>query len=127
MRLDRSKSRGELTVEMEAYSGEYVGHNLPFILLSGLEGSSETEYGLAADSPYLRNGIKIASDQPLCSGRAAQHLRDEFIKTDATHRPWLNGIEGEAARTLSFKMRAVGRVGRLHVLDGYSSVSLTHD
>lgn len=101
---------------MEAYPEILVSHNLPFVLLSGLELSGDTHADASESSVAAGIGIKITARSPICTGQAAQHLRDEFVKTDGSHRPWNTGDDTEATKALTFKIRTVGRVGMLQLL-----------
>jgi len=97
---------------MEAYPPEYVSHNLPLILLSGLEAPEES--ALVAPSVGLLEdgGRTITSDQPLVTGERAQHLLREFSNADGTKAAW-NSRPGRLSGDLvGFKFRAVGRVGQ---------------
>ncbi|OGM43758.1 hypothetical protein ABOM_006876 [Aspergillus bombycis] len=101
---------------MDAYPEDYVAHNLPFILLSGLEPDSEdgsrpscTEYPLLHEK-----GVHIYSDLPPLSGSTAEELREILLAEDASRTPWeaKEVILVESAG-IEYKIKSVGRSYRL--------------
>lgn len=99
---------------MDAYPEDYVVHNLPFILLSGLEAeppddaeSSGPEYPL-----LLEKGPRIYSDFPPLSGPTAEELRRNLLKEDASGMSWDNR-ESTSTRYsgIGYKIKSIGRVG----------------
>ena len=100
---------------MDAYPEDYVAHNLPFILLSGLETSSDDDLqDVRADYPLLREkGKRIYSDLPSLSGPVAEELRRVLLEEDASRIPWdLRDDAYENPSKLEYKIKSVGRVGR---------------
>ncbi|BAE56503.1 unnamed protein product [Aspergillus oryzae RIB40] len=101
---------------MDAYPEDYVVHNLPFVLLSGLVPDSED--GLEScytDYPLLHEkGVHIYSDLPPLSGSTAEELREILLAEDASRTPWEareNTIVGSAGT--EYKIKSVGRSYRL--------------
>jgi hypothetical protein len=99
---------------MDAYTEDYVVHNLPFILLSGLEAdppddaeSSGPEYPL-----LLEKGPRIYSDFPPLSGPTVEELRRNLLEEDASGVAWDNR-ESTSTRYsgIGYKIKSVGRVG----------------
>ncbi|GMF81102.1 unnamed protein product [Aspergillus oryzae] len=97
---------------MDAYPEDYVVHNLPFVLLSGLVPDSED--GLEScytDYPLLHEkGVHIYSDLPPLSGSTAEELREILLAEDASRTPWEareNTIVGSAGT--EYKIKSVGR------------------
>jgi hypothetical protein len=98
---------------MDAYPEDYVVHNLPFILLSGLEadppdeaGSSVPEYPL-----LLEKGPRIYSDFPPLSGPTAEALRRKLLEEDASEVPWDNREPTSTGYSgIGYKIKSVGRV-----------------
>lgn len=101
---------------MDAYPEDYLVHNLPLILLSGLETNAKDESGSTADDvnyPLLREkGYHIYSDFPAVSGHAAEELRNALLEKDASQAPWISRTDalGRPAAT-GVKIKSVGRVG----------------
>ena len=99
---------------MDAYPSDYVVHNLPFIVLSGLGTSNELE----PVPPPVQNVLPghavtaINAETPSVTGDRANQLLQEFLSADGSDAPW-NG-QGSARRGLThgFRIRAVGRVGQ---------------
>ena len=95
---------------MEAYPPEYVEHNLPLVVLSGL--GERRGNGIAGPVlPRQESGTKIQASSPQCSGERSQHLLDEFLKLDGTNLAWNATALPSASGMLKYKMRAIGRVG----------------
>ncbi|PYI01747.1 hypothetical protein BO78DRAFT_401122 [Aspergillus sclerotiicarbonarius CBS 121057] len=97
---------------MDAYPEDYVAHNLPFILLSGLEASSDDDLQhVRADYPLLREkGVKIYSDFPPLSGSVAEELRRVLLEEDASRVPWDSRDDAYAnPAKFEYKIKSVGR------------------
>lgn len=98
---------------MEAYSSDWVSHNLPFIVLSGLATSQEVEPPPPCHQVLPGRAVtNISTDIPPVEGSRAGELLQEFLNADGTNAPW-NG-RGFSRRGLvhGFRIRAVGRVGQ---------------
>ncbi|PWY81793.1 hypothetical protein BO70DRAFT_315091 [Aspergillus heteromorphus CBS 117.55] len=97
---------------MDAYPEDYVAHNLPFILLSGLESSSDDDQQpVRADYPLLKDkGVKIYSDfQPL-SGSVAEELRRVLLEEDASRVPWEPRDDAYADPSkFEYRIKSIGR------------------
>ncbi|KAG5293500.1 hypothetical protein I7I50_03927 [Histoplasma capsulatum G186AR] len=96
---------------MDAYPPDYVDHNLPLILLSGLGSDPEanSQDGITPDDgveyPHLREGgVEIFSDFPLLTDSTAERVLNALLSQDATHRPW-NARAGD----VGYKIKRVGR------------------
>lgn len=109
---------------MEQYNQEYVAHNLPLIVLSGLpqdQLSLKPQDNLSAAD----NGIRLSSDLPLLSGTNAEQLLDEFLKTDGASHAWSDNGQTERSGLIGFKIATTGRVGMQHSLPMPTSCKLT--
>lgn len=98
---------------MDAYPPGYISHNLPFIVLSGLEAAPELEPRRPFQEllPGLQQTTVNADIPPLVNSRA-QQLLQEFLSYDSTNTPWeAHGLDRRETLT-KFRMRAVGRVGQ---------------
>jgi hypothetical protein len=99
---------------MDAYPQDYVNHNLPLVLLSGLE--ADTEYGSTStvDYPLLaEKGPKIFSDFPPLSGAVAEELRRELLEEDGSQMPWKAGLASSGSPSsphITYCIRSSGRV-----------------
>ncbi|KAJ6150808.1 hypothetical protein N7470_007402 [Penicillium chermesinum] len=98
---------------MDAYPEDYVNHNLPLVLLSGLEASTETPSEAGAEYPLLvEKGPKVFSDFPLLSGAVAENLRTVLLEEDASQKSWkpVSGSNGPASPSyVGVKVKNVGR------------------
>lgn len=95
---------------MEAYPEQYVAHNLPLIVLSGLGETALDEK--SSDSPPWREGAKITSELPTITGERAEQLLGDFLKADGSDLPWNNRASKVKGGLLGFKFKTVGRVGQ---------------
>ncbi|KAF2428611.1 hypothetical protein EJ08DRAFT_662401 [Tothia fuscella] len=104
-----SHSRGHPPNAFDDYPPNYITHNLPLIVLSGLSvpGPLTTESNL----PELwgNNGVRITSEIPEIQGERADQLLQEFYRCQKTDEQW-NGkpVQGRSG-LLGFKFRAVAR------------------
>jgi hypothetical protein len=99
---------------MDAYPEDYVVHNLPFILLSGLEADPPDEAGSSGpEYPLLdEKGPRIYSDFPPLSGPTAEELRRNLLEEDASEVPWDNREPTSTRYSgIGYKIKSIGRVG----------------
>ncbi|PYH82098.1 hypothetical protein BO82DRAFT_431935 [Aspergillus uvarum CBS 121591] len=101
---------------MDAYPEDYVTHNLPFILLSGLESESEENREDTSNNyPFLHDkGATIDSDLPSLSGSVAEELRRVLLDEDASHVAGSPREEEhiDSARA-QYRIKSIGRSYRL--------------
>ena len=98
---------------MNAFPDDYVVHNLPLLLLSGLETISQSEQdAVGRTHTFLQEGgFRIKTDIPIVQGPLAAQLLEAFRSQDASSIPWHS--QALAARNgRSFKILSVGRVGQ---------------
>ncbi|KAH7114396.1 Gryzun, putative trafficking through golgi-domain-containing protein [Dendryphion nanum] len=95
---------------MDAYPPEYVLHNLPFIVLSGLDATKELEpLPLIHQVLPGRATTTVNSDIAPVTGDRAHQLLQEFLGADGTDAPW-NSRGGHRRDNLyGFRIRTVGR------------------
>lgn len=95
---------------MEAYPPDYVVHNLPFIVLSGLGVSKEREPPAAAQDVLPGRAVTtINAESPPVASERATELLDEFLSADGTNAPWNGRSFHRSGLTHGFRFRAVGR------------------
>ncbi|KAF2274519.1 uncharacterized protein EI97DRAFT_435057 [Westerdykella ornata] len=99
---------------MDAYPPDYVAHNLPLIVLSGLETADERN----APPPVQhvlpgRATTTISSELPPVTGERAQQLLQQFLDADGSHAPWNGRNLDRRANLIGFRVRAVGREFKL--------------
>lgn len=102
---------------MDAYPEDYVAHNRPLILLSGLEAEpSNDESNVSVDYyPLLQEkGVKIDSDFPPLLGSSAAELRNILLRKDASEvigsPPNATKPKKTRSSGAGFKIKSVGRV-----------------
>jgi hypothetical protein len=104
---------------MDAYPEDYVNHNLPLVLLSGLETDPEDGPSPSVEYPLLHErGRKIFSDFPLLSGAVAEDLRRVLLEEDGSNIPWRAGLSSSgnsAAPHIAYRIKSTGRVCALIV------------
>ncbi len=86
---------------MDGYATAYVAHNIPFVVVSGLEPQAhETEHLEAG-------GTRISSELPSVETEDAQALLRYFRDSDASDLAWNAREHNGRAK---FRVKAVGRV-----------------
>lgn len=100
---------------MEAYPKDYVEHNLPLIILSGLQAQSELSKDAPGQlrDPLLEGGFRIRTDAPPVTGSTAETLLRAFLAADASDIPWNNRATPRRTENGGiFRIKSVGRVGQ---------------
>jgi hypothetical protein len=98
---------------MNAFPDDYVVHNWPLLLLSGLETLSPSEQdAVGRTHSFLQEGgFRVKTDIPAVQGPLAGRLLESFRSQDASRTPWHS--QALAARSgRGFKILSVGRVGQ---------------
>jgi solute carrier family 25 protein 38 len=100
---------------MDAYPSDYVVHNLPFIVLSGLGTAKELDPPPPVQDVLPGRAITTVNSEiaPVADDRA-DALLEEFLAADATNAPWNGRGSGRRGLTHGFRMRTVGRVRQAH-------------
>ena len=98
---------------MEAYPPDYVQHNLPLILLSGLATSHESN-AVSADNSrtLLEGGFRIRSDAPPLTGATAEVLSQIFLATGSSDQEADRRSAAGDHQGGRYKIRSIGRVGQ---------------
>jgi hypothetical protein len=98
---------------MDAYPPEYVQHNLPFIVLSGLGAGQELEPPAPVHKVLPGRAVTtISAETPPVTGTHAEALLQDFLSADGTNAPWNARAPARKDLAHSFRIRAVGRVGQ---------------
>ncbi|KAJ5226759.1 uncharacterized protein N7469_006765 [Penicillium citrinum] len=102
---------------MDAYPDDYVNHNLPLVLFSGLEAGSENDNEKLFKYPLLaERGHNIFSDFPPLSGAVAEELRQVLLAEDGSHMPWKAGQNSngnQPGSRLGYRIKSTGRSHKL--------------
>jgi trafficking protein particle complex subunit 11 len=100
---------------MEAYPKDYVEHNLPLIVLSGLQAQSDISKDAPEQSlnPLLEGGFRIRTDAVPLTGSTAESILRAFLAADSSGASW-NGraTPSKTENGVSFRIKSVGRVGQ---------------
>ncbi|RYN84699.1 hypothetical protein AA0117_g45 [Alternaria alternata] len=95
---------------MDAYPSDFVVHNLPFIVLSGLATSKEVDPPPSVQHVLPGRAVtSISSDIPPVDGDRANELLQEFLSADGTSAPWNARDFSRRGITHGFRIRSVGR------------------
>ncbi|EMD61647.1 hypothetical protein COCSADRAFT_148604 [Bipolaris sorokiniana ND90Pr] len=95
---------------MEAFPSDFVVHNLPLIVLSGLATSKEVDPPPPVQQVLPGRAVtNISSEIAPAEGERANELLAEFLRADATNAPWNSRGLGRRGITYSFRIRSVGR------------------
>lgn len=101
---------------MDAYPEDYVNHNLPLVLLSGLEAGAEDDSHASANYPLLaEKGPKVFSDFPPLSGAVAEDLRRVLLEADGNHMAWKSSPlsssgNNSSSQHMRYRIKSAGRV-----------------
>ena len=97
-------------LNMDVYPTEYVEHNLPLILLSGL-GKPQHNASPETGPARQESGSRIQCSSPECSGERARLLLRHLIELDGTNRPWNSSTLPGPTGSMRYQMKPIGRVG----------------
>ncbi|KIW91250.1 uncharacterized protein Z519_08146 [Cladophialophora bantiana CBS 173.52] len=99
---------------MDRYPQDYVLHNLPLLLLSGLNTRSPSEPDrLVKTHDFLHEGgFRIKVDAPIVSGPLAEQLLRSFCEQDASGIPW----HSQYSTVRNGKVFKIVEVGRVYTL-----------
>jgi hypothetical protein len=100
---------------MEAYPPEYVSHNLPLIVLSGLTGGQE-HGGRDELRDIFGTAAVINSDSPSVAAELSQQLLEDFMSADGSAQAWSAEAGRGKVGLMGFKFKVIGRVSRPLVL-----------
>ncbi len=89
---------------MDAYPTGSLDHNVPFVIVSGLNNS---QADLPIDNELKDQAILLRSEQPIVESRDAKALEEYFKQVDTKGRSWV-GVEREEPFRLQIK--TIGRV-----------------
>ena len=97
---------------MDAFPSDYVVHNLPLLLLSGLESEPSKEHDVVDHSKFLlrEGGFRIKTDIPPVTGTVVETLREALLGSDASAANWNGRAISAKEYGGGYKIRSVGRV-----------------
>lgn len=94
---------------MEAYPPEYVAHNLPLVVLSGL--SSVQELGSKDElREIFGTGTVISSELPIVDNELSQQLLQDFLSANGAAFAWNSERARSKNNLIGFKFKVIGRV-----------------
>ena len=98
---------------MEAFSEDYVRHNLPLILLSGIGRSEEAVVDPRERSSNLlqEGGFRIRTDIPPLTDPAAENVLRAFLAFNSASDAHNGRSTSPKGGPGAFKIKKVGRVG----------------
>jgi len=106
-------STRDVLFAMNNFPADYVQHNLPVVLLSGLQQDNppESDPGGKARNFLQEGGFRVKIDIPVVGGDIGDRLLKAFLEHDASDVPW-HGQALASANGKFFRFRSVGRVGQ---------------
>lgn len=91
---------------MDGYPSQYVVHNVPLLVVSGLASSGGA---VSQDESQVKSeGPQVSSSIPIVDTEDAQTLLKYFHDSDASNLAW---NPREHGRQKKFRIKSVGRVG----------------
>ena len=98
-----------LQTGFEGYPPEYVAHNTPFIVLSGLESADDSRRA-SLPQQYRDGAIKIHSDVPVIAPDRAKELVAAFRAFERKDDQWDANPVAEGTELMGFRFKVIGRV-----------------
>jgi trafficking protein particle complex subunit 11 len=98
---------------MEAFGTDYTVHNLPLLLLSGLDVRDRSHSDASPPKQALlhEGGFRLRNDLPPLDSPLAESLRDVFQNHDGSEALWR--LQSPSPSNLKlFRIKYVGRVGQ---------------
>ena len=98
---------------MNAFPSDYIVHNLPLLLVSGLESQLSTDHDTVDHSKVLlhEGGFRIKTDTPPVTGTVAETLWEILLGSDASAANWNARAISAKEYGGGYRIRSVGRVG----------------
>ena len=90
---------------MDAYPPEYIAHNFPLVVLSGLSALPEDEQ----EQPNSR-GPLIRAQSPLVKSERKDELLQDFLKATGDDQDWSGKGSRLANPVIGYRFKVVGRV-----------------
>lgn len=99
---------------MEAFSEDYVDHNFPLVLLSGISDDSVSSSEQLDKSGTIldEGGFRVTSSFPLLTGKAPVQLLQNFLGADSSGASWLGRSPTGLNGVPRYRIRRIGRVGQ---------------
>jgi hypothetical protein len=99
---------------MDRFPEDYYLHNLPLLLLSGLDAENHNDIDPSRKAHNLlqEGGFRIRIDAPLIQGDVARQLQESFREQDASSLPW-HAQSLASSNGKVFKITSVGRVRQM--------------
>jgi hypothetical protein len=95
----------------DGYPSDYIAHNLPLVVLSGLSPAQPLVDNAQVPDVYAGRGTEITAESPAVEGDRAEQLLQEFYHCTKTDDQWNSKPVQGRSGLLGFRFRAVGRVG----------------
>jgi hypothetical protein len=98
---------------MDAFGTDYIVHNLPLLILSGLDSRDRSQSDVSSSKQHLlqEGGFRLKTDLPPLNDPIADALRNAFLSHDGSEALWR--VQSPSSTPLKlFKIKTVGRVGQ---------------
>lgn len=94
---------------MEDLPVDYTDHNLPLVLLSGLDDADHATTD-GNGMPRQESGTRLGIQSAPCEGERARHLLQQFINRDGSISAWNAGNLPGPVGSMKYRMQTIGRV-----------------
>ncbi|KIV98698.1 uncharacterized protein PV09_09526 [Verruconis gallopava] len=101
-----------LETGFEGYPADYVTHNVPFVVLSGLQTDEEGD-GAEVPLSFRDGALRIRCELPPVTGVQAKQVLDTFRKFERRNDQWDPRPVLSGSNVMGFKFRSVGRTYEL--------------
>ena len=103
---------------MNSYPEDFVVHNLPLVILTGLEpiNNPETPFGEKSYEFLGDGGFRIRAELPPLQHALTSELRAALLSHDSTKSVWRAQSSDKVDQAPTLKIRSVGRVGQTPAL-----------
>jgi solute carrier family 25 protein 38 len=98
-----------LETGFESYPPEYVAHNVPFVVLSGLREGEESDIAQVPER-YGEGALRIHCDFPPVKKQRAESLVWAFRSFERKDDQWDTKPVVEGSNVMGLKFKVVGRV-----------------
>lgn len=93
---------------MNDYPSSYVARPRPLFVISGFATTVQRD----ETAPPLRNGPRIVSSSPLCTGNYAKQILHTFLQYDPEQTSSDSGNVPGDSKTIQVKIKTAERVGQ---------------
>ena len=94
---------------MDSYPADYIEHNLPLVVLSGVSESPRSSDDSHSEV-YSGVGPTVSFDKPPLQGELIEQILQKFLSADGSQLAWNSSSERSKDSVTGFKIKSIGRV-----------------